>query len=200
MATDGATLITALARRLRDTSNTAHPRDLLRRVLSHSQRAINLAQQLKKTTATFTPDAGRTLYEIGEVAANVGRIVRIRAADRTLPEISWRQLVDNSRTWFRDIDTQHRTWSRIGGNLFVLTPALIVPSATEVVYVIVPADVVDDTTNVDVPDEWLPLVMDMAEALMLLRARLYHALDGPMSRIASTLSIKPPLSTTKESA
>jgi len=189
MATTGATLIDALSRRLRDTSNTAHSRDLLKRILTHSQRAINLAQQAKKASVSFTPDPGRTIYTRTEVAANVGRILRI-IADRTLPEVRWPMLQDTDRHWYRAIGGRHVQWARIGGNLFVLHPALWEPEAVTVIYVTVPADVIDGATNVDLPDELLPMVMDLAEGIMLAKARITHAMDAPLTRLAAALQPK----------
>lgn len=192
MATSGATLIDALARRLRDTSNTAHPRDLLRRILSQSQRALNLNERVRrKTTATFTTSVRRTLYRTSEIASDVARIERIRFLDRTLPETDWRSLVDNSRTWYRDVADRPYTWARIGSTLWVLTPITRAPITVEVVYITVPADLVDGATLVDFPDEFIPLLVDLAEGVVLLKARLYHAMDGPMSRLAAMMPQKP---------
>lgn len=190
MATTGATLIDALARRLRDTSSTAHSRDLLRRVLSHSQRAINLATQARKDEVSFTPEAGRVLYARTEVAADVGRIMRI-IAGRTLPEMRWQQLMDNDRRWLRAIGARHVAWARIGGSLFALHPALWQPDPVTVTYAIVPADVVDGATNVDLPDEVLPQVMDLSEGIMLAKARVVHAMEAPMKRLAAMVQLMP---------
>lgn len=191
MATSGATLITALSLRLRDSSNTAHPRDLLRRVLLQTQRVVNLAEKVRKTTAVvFTPPVGRTLFHVSEVAANVARIERIRTLDHTLPEVEWRTLVNNSVTWYRDLNPSHYTWARIGASLFVLTPAVWEPITVEVVYTTIPADITDDATNVDLPDEWIPLLMDLAEGIMLLKARLYHAMAQPMQRVTNIVKAK----------
>lgn len=195
MATTGEALIDALSLRLRDAGNTAHSRDLIRRILSHTQRAVNLAQKVRKTdTTAFTPSAFRTLYRTTEIAADVGHIERIRVLDRTLPEIPWSQLVNNSRTWLQDVGSRHRVWSRIGGTLFVLAPRIHTPVAVNVVYTTIPADVVDDATNVDLPDEWLPLVLDLAEAVMLMKARLYAPMEDVMQRVMTMLEQKPPLS------
>lgn len=190
MATTGAALIDALSRRLRDTANTAHSRDLIRRVLSHSQRAINLAQQAKKTTASFTPSAGRTIYARTEVASDVGRILRI-ISDRTLPEVAWRHLQNVDPNWYRAVGARHVQWARIGGSHFVLHPALWETDPVSVVYVTVPADVVDGATNVDLPDEMLPQVMDLAEGIMLAKARLLPAMEAPLARLAAMLQLQP---------
>jgi hypothetical protein len=191
VATTGATLITELARRLRDSGNTAHTRVLLGQVLSHCQRAVNLQLRLVKATVTFTPNAGRTLYTTDELAADVGRIERIRALDRMLPELPWRGLLGNSATWYRDVGMQPRVWAQIGSNLFVLSPRMLVPEALDVVYTIIPADVADAATDVDLPDEWVPLVLDLAESVMLFRARLYGPLEAVMARLSTLIPLRP---------
>lgn len=192
MATTGATLISALALRLRDSGNTAHPRDLLRRVLLHSQRALNLSERLRrKTTVAFTTSGRRTLYRTSEIASDVARIERIRYLDRTLHETAWQELIGNSRTWYRDTADRPHTWARVGGTLWVLTPASRAPITVEVVYVTVPVDITDDTTNIDTPDEYVPMLLDLAEGIMLFKARLYAKMDAPLSRLAAMLPQKP---------
>lgn len=193
MATTGATLITALATRLRDAGSTAHARTLLLRVLSHSQRIVNRAHRLEKATVSFTPNTGRAIFTIAQVASDVARIERIiDDDDRTLPEVSWDHLLADSPTWYRDTTSRHRVWARLGGNLFVLTPRALTALPVSVVYTIVPPDVTDDATNVTLADEWLPLVMDIAESIMLLKARIYAPLEATMARIAASMVLKPP--------
>lgn len=186
MATSGSDLITALAQRLRDASSGAHSRDFLLRVLSHSQRAVNLAKRGRKASATLTVAPGRTLYETSAIAANVARIERVIHQQRPLPEVLWRQLINNNPQWYRDTDDSIRCWARIGGNLFVLYPTIWEVDTVTVIYTTVPADVIDDVDPVDLPDELLPTVMDLAEVIVLAKGRLFHAMEAPMGRLGAT--------------
>jgi len=79
----------------------------------------------------------------------------------------------------------------MGTTLFILSPRMLVPEPLDVVYTIIPADVADAATNVDLPDEWVPLVMDLAESVMLFRARLYGPLEATMARISTLVPLKP---------
>jgi len=192
MATNGNVLINTLARRLRDTANTAHPRDLLRRILSQSQRALNLHDRIRrKTSVTFTTTPGQVLYNNTAIGSDVSRIERIIALDRSLPEVSWQQLVDNSRNWSRQSGARSHMWARIGGTMWALTPATWDPQVVTVVYITTPADVVDGATPIDFSDEFVPMLLDLSEGIMLLKARLYPQLDGCMGRLAAMLPQKP---------
>lgn len=192
MATTGTDLITTLAQRLRDADSTAHSRDLLLRILSQSQRAINFHDRVRRqTTVSFTTSVGRTLYRTSEIAADIARIERIRVFDRTLHEVNWHELKDSSPTWYRDVAGAPHTWARIGGTLWALTPGSWDPRAIEVVYVIITADVVDDATAIDLPDEFVPMLLDLAEGIMLMKARLFAQMDGALRRLGAMVPLTP---------
>ncbi len=187
----GAAAITLLAARVRDTSSTAHTRANLTTILTHAQRAINLHLRVRRATGTLTLDYGRTLYRTSEIDTDVARIERVRVLDRTLPEVAWPHLVNNRPDWYRASDDVPATWARIGTTLLAITPAPWDAMEAEVVYVTTPTDVVDDTTELDVPDEHMPMVLDLAEGITQLRGRQFVAMGAPMTRLSMMLPQRP---------
>jgi hypothetical protein len=187
----GAAAITLLAARVRDSGNTAHTRANLATILTQAQRAINLHLRVRRDTGTLTLDYGRTLYRTSEIASDVARVERVRALNRTLPEVAWGHLVNNRRDWYRASDDQPATWARIGSTLLAITPGPWETLDVEVVYVTTPTDVVDDATELDVPDEHMPMVLDLAEGITQLRSRQFAAMTAPMTRLASMLPQRP---------
>jgi hypothetical protein len=187
----GAAAITLLAARVRDSGNTAATRGNLATILTHAQLVLNLHLRARLATATLTLDLGRTIYQTSEVAADVARIVRVRALDRTLPEVAWAHLVNNRRDWYRATGDQPATSARLGTTLLVITPAPWEAMDVEVVYVTVPTAVVDDATELDMPDEHMPMVLDLAEGITQLRNRQLAAMTAPLTRLASMMPQRP---------
>lgn len=187
----GATAITALAARVRDSGNTMHTRANLASILTHCQRAVNLHLRVRRDEATLTLDFGRTLYRTNEVAADVARIERVRVHGRTLPEVAWGHLMHNRNDWYRAVDDAPSTWARIGSTLLVVTPAPWEALDVEVVYVTTPTAVADDAVELDLSNEHVPMLLDLAEGITLLRGRQLASLNAPLTRLSMMLPQRP---------
>lgn len=188
MATNGNDLITELSRRLRDTSNERHARTTVRDILTQCQRVVNLHKADKVSSASFTPTAGRTLYQVSTVAADVARIDDIRHANRSLQPVAFHALAHCDTRWLRAVGSRYELFSRIGGDLFVLYPAMNPAEAVTVVYVKVPSDVADAATAIDLRDDYVPLLLDLAEVVLSARVKLWSALPDLMKRIEKGLA------------
>ena len=180
---DSSTLITELSRRLRDPSNERHARTLVRDVLTQCQRVVNLAKRDKVATTSFTPTAGRTLYQNSEVASTVARILTIRQSGRDLHEVAFPELAHVEHRWLRATGKRYELFSRIGGDLFALTPALDTPLAVDVVYVTVPADLTDGAGDVVISDEYIPLLLDIGEVMLAGRVRMWPGMEELLDRV-----------------
>lgn len=185
MATDGDTLITELSTRLRDPNNERHARTLVRDVLTQCQRLVNLHTADVITERSFTPTTGQTLYANTAIItpSDVAKILSIRDGSRDLHEIQFRELATSDIRWLRRQAFRHELFARIGGSLFALYPAVESPVALTVVYVTVPAAVVDGATAIDISDENEPLLLDLAEATLHMRMRTWSALPDLLERI-----------------
>ena len=186
---NGDDAIDLLARRLRDVGSTAHPRTLLATVLTQCHMALNISQREQRDTAMLSLD-GRSLYRISEVAADVGELERVIVDDRALSEIHWTQLVQNDPKWLRTTGERPETWVRLGRTLLVVTPVPWEPLDVTVSYLVVPPAIVDAATSILWPEEMIPMLLDLAEGVMLCKARLYDAMDGAMSRLVASLSAR----------
>ncbi len=187
---DGNDAIDFLARRLRDVGSTAHPRALLATVLTQCHRTLNIHQRVQRTTTTLNLN-GRTLYRTSDIAADVGSVERVIVDQRDLQEIHWTHLIQNDPRWLRATAERPRTWARIGRSLLAITPAPWEPLDVTVSYLVVPPAVVDAATAILWPEELMPQLLDLAEGVMLCKARLYDAMDGAMSRVATSVKGSP---------
>lgn len=194
MATTGATLVAELSRRLRDPNNERHGTTLVVDVLSQSQRLINFATEAKTTTVTFTPSAGRTLYRTSELdgtsPTNVMKVTAIRQSNRDLIEVAWRSLGHVDVQWLRRQGARYEVFARIGGNLVVIAPAMSVPQPLEITYVAKPAAVVNDATAIDLADEFVPAILDLAELTLATRVKQFDGLSDIIFRLNAELSLE----------
>lgn len=188
---NGDDAIDILARRLRDAGSTAHSRTLLATVLTHCHRALNIHQRVQRATATLTMVGGRPFYQTSEIASDVGRIERVIAAERSLPEIPWGALIQNDPRWLRTIGDRPQMWARFGRTAVVITPAPWDDFDVTISYLVVPPEITDAATTILWPEELIPLLLDIAEGVMLCKARLYDAMDGAMSRAAQGVRATP---------
>ena len=186
-------IITEVGNRLRDPSNFAHPRATVLDILSRVQRCLSIGLRLKITSASFAPTARRCLYEITEIASDIGRIVGVRDLGRDLAEVPFAALGDNDTDWLRREGPQPEVFSTIGRDLVVLTPFQRASPPTLVVfYTMQTVALVDGAADFPViPDDYVPLLMDITEAILLMRGRIFtpeSALPELMSRIEKDLT------------
>jgi hypothetical protein len=193
MATNGDDLITELSRRLRDPNNDRHARTLVLDVLTQCQRVLNYQQENRLTTISFTPAAGRTLYQTSAVAADVAKIVEVSQEGRKLYLVDWHDLPHTDTHWLRRTSNQYEMFARVGGNMFALIPALDRVQAVDVTYVTVPAAVVDGATAIDVDDKLVPALLDLGELILLAKNRDFCGLPELEKRIAKELRVNDPL-------
>ena len=195
MATvDTQTLITEVGNRLRDPNNFAHPRATVVDVLSRVQRCLNIGLRLKLATASFAPTAKRCLYQNTEIASDIGQIIAIRDSARDLMPVPFVDFGNNSPEWLRTDGPQPEVYSLIGRDLVVIAPfQKTAPPTLDVVYAIQTVALVDNVADFAViPDDYLPLLMDFTEAILLMRGRVFtpeSALPALLQRIQKDLGV-----------
>ena len=195
MATNGDDLIDSLARRVRDTTNTAYPRTFLLDILNRVTRCLNAGLRLKLASASFTPTAQRALYQTTEVAADIIRVVAVREGGRDLQEVPSDHLTFQDNEWVRRQGPRPEVWSRIGRDLLVIAPCQVQsPPALTVHYISVPTANTDAATPIETPpDEYVPVLLDLSEALALLSSRVHNApsaIRAPLERASNALGIE----------
>jgi hypothetical protein len=185
MAEVAGTLVDALLQRVRDPSGLAHTRDTARLVLSHVQRIANYALRAVLDSATLPTEPYRQVYPVLSLLPAAARVVGIREGARDLDEIAWPLFHLSVPRWFRATGPRFEAFARIGDDLLVIYPAKTLASSVSVVYARLTTALVNDSTPTDMPDEYLPLVLDVAEAILLLRQRQYAPAQEIETRVVA---------------
>lgn len=215
MAEVAGSLVSVALQRVRDPGGVAITRDFARSVVSLAQRHINALLKLVIEEATLATVPTQQLYPIFGSFPNAVKIVTVEAADggtthnRELDQLDdWRDLGMIDRKWFRKTGPRFEAFGTIGRGVLVIHPALAVADTVRVTYAKWTADLVAEGTATELPDEHLPLVLDLAEVILSIKMRQFEPAKMTMKRLADRLKIeipsmperallKRPLSTTK---
>ena len=155
MAVSGAVgpLLDQVLQRVRDPHGTGINRDLLRLLVSHSQRVLNVKMNLVVTTETLSTEAARLIYPIHAMLPHSAHVLCVQDSGNDLDYVrDWRTLANFKTGWFREVAPQHRVWSIIGRDLLVVYPAKDYPSTVDVISVKLIDDMNDDGTELEILD------------------------------------------------
>ena len=168
-------LVSDLQRRVRDPSGTAHPTSVVLDLLDRAQLLFVRAKGVLVRTRSFTATQFRLLYDLDP--NDTLRILDISSnltGKRLLP-VQWDQLVFQAGpTWWRTFDDNGpTTWAPVGTRLFALFPGANLSAGVTLTIRDQRRPVALTATQslVELPDEYLPLLLDFMEALLLLRGR-----------------------------
>jgi hypothetical protein len=91
--------------------------------------------------------------------------------------VPWTEFWRIRHTWFRATGDAPQHWAKIGRNLFVVYPAPLTSLVVEITYVAILDTVTRLTDAILLRNEFLPLLLDLVEALFLFRLRYFG--EGP---------------------
>lgn len=179
----------ALRRRTRDPNATAFTDSDGYTLLTHAQRAFNTIVPVSVATATFTWPARVPYVALTAIAANVALVLGIRQDERWLLQASWLDSLRSRTTaWSGGTRARAQMWARLGGTHVVISPTLSHPVTLTVRYATVTPTVAAGGDVLAIPDEMTPPFLDLCEALLYLRARLYQYFPQAVQRFRVTLS------------
>lgn len=187
----GNALIDEVARRLRDTTNTAYPRATVLNVLNRVQDALNVRLGLVHATATFST-GNQALYLTSAIATNYAYPVQMfDVSGRELDLVPFDRLTQQDDRWLRTEGTRPEFYAPIGRELLAIGPIPRTPMTLTLRYIKHPTALVDAAAPLwDLPDEHKPLLLDLAEAVLLLRARDFRAIQEAVNRAAPKLGLE----------
>lgn len=174
-------ILDEIYRRTRDPDRVATPEALGIEFVNQAQRAVNLAVRSQVAVASLTLPTGQLIYQISNMPAlnSAARIegVRIKNADtddrptRDLVEVSWQGLWQINAHWFRATGPLSH-WARIGRDMFAVYPGPAVDTPVYIVNTTITAALTTVTDTIVLRNEFFPFLLDLTEALFLLRLRL----------------------------
>lgn len=189
MSEVAGTLIDTILQRIRDPQGSAHSRDLVRSLLSHSQRMVNARTKSVLETLALTTDPNRLFYPIAALVPNAIRVEAVRSEGRDLSKCDWRSYQFVDAGWFRAVSDRFETWSLVGRDLLVIYPAKAITSSVDVVYSKLTNDLVAEDTATEIPDDDLPAVVDLMEAILLAKQRTFEPATEAVKRLVNRLEM-----------
>lgn len=190
MPSTAGTLIDSISRRIRDASNTANTRALIRDVLDRVQVAINAHQSYVYREIPLATSPGVALYRLGE---DVQGLFTVTSVEKDFVELDmitpWRNLWKLSPTWLTD-GGPARGWAMIGKTLLAIYP---VPAYSETLTVIGPAITTTlsaDDVFMELRDEDNDIAREIATAIFLFRWRDLDMASPIVSRALDKLRLQ----------
>lgn len=191
MAETATNLVIALARRIRDPANTAHPIASVITLLSHIQRVINSATGAVKTSATLTLASPypQNLYDTSVSPLTAfDRIERVTYQNDDLERGNWREMHAHDPYWATAAGVLPREWDRIGRGLLVVTPSLVNAGASVVCTgTKALAALTTGASATEMPDNHMPAILAMGEQLLLMRQRLMASVKPSVEQLDKML-------------
>lgn len=179
-------LVDTVLRRVRDVQGSAHPRALVRWLLSMAQQLVNARFDNALDTATFTTEPQRQIYPLAAGFPTSVRVIAVRQDGRDLGAVPWADLIQLDRRWHRRAGPRLETWSPIGRDLLVLHPALATAATVDVVVTKLTTSLTIDSDTLEVPDQLIPPMLDLVEAIVLTKGRLFEPAAAALDRLAAS--------------
>jgi len=178
-------LVDQLLARVRDTHALGTSRVTCRLLLTHLQRIVNARDGYVVDTLSFPTVPYQQIYKVSDPAQAPAalRMLGVQEGARDLKKVLWKEFWYFDRAWGRAIGPQFELWSMIGRDLLVLWPSKPAADTVTLVYAKLTADLSDDTVAIELPDDTVPLLVDLAEALICLKQRVY----SPLTALAASL-------------
>lgn len=179
-----------LALRIRgETSGATYSTELGRRILSLGQQVLSIGSKLVITSGTLPVEKQRQIFPIRDYLADVGQVLAVRDGNRDLDFMTnWRELLYSDRSWFRRIGPKHKSFALVGHDLIIVHPARPINTTLTVVYSKLTTEFTSEGDTVELPDDDTPKLLELAEALLLLRERRLDSISAVVSRLVNELA------------
>src|SRR5262245_36284584 len=184
MAEECGPLIDVLLQRTRDPQGTANTRLFVRTILSMAQQLTNAGIKAIIDELPLVTEPMRQVYPIKDLLPVSANIVAVREEGRDLKEVDWRTLAQVDRQWPRRTGSRFETYSLVGRDLLIVHPALPETSHVDVHYAILTAELTSESTRTELHDDFVPVVLDLAETVLLMRGRQFDQANAALLRIA----------------
>lgn len=190
MANQAGDLINIIAKRVRDTNNTAHTRAFVRDLLDRAQVVLNARTQSVLVTTNLACTAHQALYTVESDLTTTTEVTSIRDQNRPLDRADWRTLRRVSPTWLEDESGDVVQWAPIGRSLFILSPRPPDGRTVEVIGTKITATLSDDTTVLEMEAEKEDILMDLVTAMLLIRQRDLDQVKPALEQLSAKLNLQ----------
>jgi hypothetical protein len=171
VSTQAGVLVDQVLQRVRSPEGITAPRSFVLKMLSASQNLVNAKLNLVLDTATLTTEPERVFYPIRALLPQAQKPLFVQEGPRDLVYAPWRSFWYMKRGWPRQLGERYELWSLIGRDVLVVWPARRVATPLVVTSTRLTVALANERDLMELPDDTLPMVVDLAEVLTLLRMR-----------------------------
>lgn len=183
--------VSELLRRVRDPQGAIHSRAFARDILSRCQQIVNAYKQLIIVTEPVATLPLQQVYQLRAVLPKASSVVGIYEKGNPLTDAgNFIDLAHADPRWFRRTGDRFDSFARCGDDIFIVTPGKEVASTIYVNYVKLTEPLTNDGVSFDFRDHDLPVVMALAEAVLLLRNRDFGSLDTIIKHVLTDLGME----------
>jgi hypothetical protein len=176
-------IVDQILQRVRDPEGVIASRDFVRDRISDAQRLLNARFGWVLDTTTLTTEPWRLFYPIVPLLPEAQRVWYVRQGGRNLAYVPWQTLTHMEVGWPRALGPRYEIWSRIGFDTIVVWPATTAATALAIESSKITLDLVADHSEFEVRDDVVPMVADLATALVTLKMRQL----APAAEVMNTL-------------
>lgn len=180
-------LLQRLAIRIR---GEAHTFETMLAILSKAQQLVNASQQAVLASTSLVTVPYLQLYDLSTYVPEQVHVLTVQEGNRDLDRLrDWKELGWHDRRWFRRFGDRFESFALLGRDLLILYPAKDYDSSVTVVYAKLLDPFESGESIVELPDDLTPLVLDVAESLLLIKERRVESIAAAVERISSVLGV-----------
>ena len=184
---------TTLLERARDPNGTANTSALIWDLFNRLQMAVNAEIEDVVESAPLNLNSRQCVYGINATIPAAQKVLGVRDENgRDLYPMQFEQLRGLDRRWFRHFKDSLRWFSLCGYDLLIVGPPLdgvhLTGSPTVLYNKVTPA-ITADTSTFTLQDENVQPVMELAEAILLAKARDWAGAQQALERAVKTMKL-----------
>ena len=180
-------LVDQVLHRVRDPMGVIASRDFVMLMLSDAQRIVNAKLAITFDTQALVTEPLRCFYPIVDLVPESQKVLYVRQGQRDLIYVPWRNFWAMKRGWPREVAEQMQLWSVVGRDILVVWPTLRAATTLTVLSARLTAPLVNEAETPDLPEDALPMVVDLAEVFVLLKMRKVDLATEAMQSFAGRM-------------
>lgn len=194
MSTVGS-LVDRVLELVRDPNAALNSRAFVRSILTHTQWAVNNRRRAFENGTILTTKAFQQVYlVINEIPLGV-KIQAVRARgggisvseERDLERVSLKSLAHIDLNWFGKVGPRIEVFATVGRNILILYPTLDSDSTVRIISSSKITAFSDDADTVTLTDEDSLPMIDLAQIILLIRARVTGTLKTKIEELAERM-------------
>lgn len=190
MASPASTLISSIARRVRDPNNTAHTQAFVRDILDRVQVIVNDKQEYVLTDTVLTATPGQVLYSVENDLGNIVTVTRVSINGRDLDRQNWHNLHRINSKWLQAKGGTPTAWAPIGRSLIAIYPAPDYAAEITFTGTKITTALSDNNIQLEVELEDEDVIREIVTAILLIRQRDLDMVGPIISRAGGKIELQ----------